>query len=147
MADADFDESLAVIQDSLKDPKQVPEPETSGSALFTFALARGVRDGLLDRAVYWPVVERGWKAIRSTVDKSGAVKYVQGPAGEPKAFDPTAHVAFGTGAVLMAGAEILRTVDAAANVDPAMLREEAERLVPTAPDLSAICKHPCGPKK
>jgi rhamnogalacturonyl hydrolase YesR len=131
---------------SLKDPGQVPSPETSGTALFTFALARGVRSGLLDHATYWPVVARGWSALRTAVDSAGAVQFVQGPAGEPKAFDSTAHVPYGTGAVLMAGAEIMRALNAAETVNPALLRQEAERLAATAPDLSAVCKHPCEPE-
>jgi unsaturated rhamnogalacturonyl hydrolase len=48
---------------SLQDPLQVPSGETSGSALFVFGLAWGVHHALLDRATYWPAVERGWRGL------------------------------------------------------------------------------------
>jgi len=37
--------------------------DTSGSAMFTYALARGVELGILDRAEYAPVVAAGYRAI------------------------------------------------------------------------------------
>jgi rhamnogalacturonyl hydrolase YesR len=37
--------------------------DTSGSAMFTYALARGIELGLLDRAAYTPVVDKGYKGI------------------------------------------------------------------------------------
>jgi rhamnogalacturonyl hydrolase YesR len=37
--------------------------DTSGSAMFTYTLARGIELGLLDHAAYAPVVEKGYKGI------------------------------------------------------------------------------------
>ena len=37
--------------------------DTSGSAMFTYAIARGIELGLLDRAAYAPVAEKGYKGI------------------------------------------------------------------------------------
>ena len=37
--------------------------DTSGSAMFTYALARGIELGLLDRTAYAPAVEKGYKGI------------------------------------------------------------------------------------
>src|SRR5262249_13630116 len=62
---------------SLKDPQQVPIGETSGSALFAFGLAWGVRHGLLEKTTYWPAVERAWSAILTRIDAGGAVTSVQ----------------------------------------------------------------------
>ena len=125
---------------SLKDPLHVPVGETSGSALFVFGMAWGVRQGLLDPATYWPAVERGWKAILTRIDPDGAVNFVQ-PFGEaPEPFDPTSRATYGTGAVLMAGSEILRALGATAQVEPAELLEQAEALVEEVPDLSSECE-------
>ncbi|HZS66906.1 MAG TPA: DUF2264 domain-containing protein [Burkholderiales bacterium] len=121
---------------SLKDPKQVPTTETSGSALFVLGLAWGVREGILDPAKYWRAVERGWRAVESKVTPDGAVTFVQPVAAAPEPFDPASRVAYGTGAVLMAGAEILRALEAAANPEPRKLVAAAGELVTSALDLS-----------
>src|SRR5262249_11720961 len=83
---------------SLKDPQHVPVGETSGSALFTFGLAWGVRQGLLDKATYWPAVERGWSAILTRINAAGAVTFVQPIGAEPETFEPDSRGAYGTGA-------------------------------------------------
>jgi unsaturated rhamnogalacturonyl hydrolase len=128
---------------SLKDRGHVPIPETSGSALFVLGLAWGVRNGVIDEATYWPAVERGWNAIVTNVDAAGAVRSVQPPAREPKPFSRDSHVAYGTGAVLMAGAEILRAIGADREVDSAALFRAANELAADASHLSASCEPPC----
>ncbi len=125
---------------SLKDPAHVPLGETSSSALFLAGMAWGVREGVLGAATHWPAVERGWNAILTRIDEHGAVSVVQ-PFGEaPVNFDPRSRETYGTGAVLMAGAEIARTLGAAAQAEPAALLERAERLVPKAPLLTDECE-------
>lgn len=44
---------------SLLDPASYPAPETSATGFFTYSLLWGVNRGLLDRAHYGPVAERG----------------------------------------------------------------------------------------
>ena len=125
---------------SLKDPAHVPVGETSGSALFVLGMARGVRNHWLDPYLYWPAVERGWRAILTRVDEDGAVNFVQ-PFGEaPEVFDPKSRETYGTGAVLMAGAEIARSLGAAPPVDPAVLLAQADALAPFAPNISNECE-------
>lgn len=51
---------------SLLSPSLYPTPETSSTALFTYAMAYGVRTGLLDRATYLPVVQRAWAGLSGT---------------------------------------------------------------------------------
>jgi hypothetical protein len=121
---------------SLKDPKHVPIGETSGTALFVLGLAWGVDNGVLDRAKYWPAVERGWNAVLTTISPDGAVGFVQPIGAQPETFDANSRAPYGSGAVLGAGSEILRALRAEANVEPAKLFAEAEALVGAAPDLS-----------
>lgn len=48
----------------------VPESylETSGTAIFTLCIARGIRKGWLDGKKYTPVVEKGWAGIETMID-------------------------------------------------------------------------------
>jgi rhamnogalacturonyl hydrolase YesR len=48
---------------SLVNPGLFPQPETSGTGLITYALAYGVRTGVLDAATYLPVIERAWHGL------------------------------------------------------------------------------------
>jgi unsaturated rhamnogalacturonyl hydrolase len=45
-------------------------PETSGSAMFTFAFATGVRNGWLDEATYGSATRRAWIAVSGYVDQN-----------------------------------------------------------------------------
>lgn len=48
---------------SLLDASLYPSPETSGTALITYALAYGIKTGLLDSATYLPVVSKAWHGL------------------------------------------------------------------------------------
>jgi unsaturated rhamnogalacturonyl hydrolase len=48
---------------SLLAPERYPIKETSGSGFYTYALAWGVNQGLLDRAQYEPAVRQAWAAL------------------------------------------------------------------------------------
>lgn len=52
--------------------KDSPE-EVSGTAIFTMAMARGVRLGWLDRKKFTPIVTQGWKAIATEIEDDGTV--------------------------------------------------------------------------
>ena len=47
--------------------------ETSGTAIFTMAIARGINNGWLDAKKYKPYVLNGWKAIDSVIDDDGTI--------------------------------------------------------------------------
>ncbi|HXF09664.1 MAG TPA: glycoside hydrolase family 88 protein [Desulfuromonadaceae bacterium] len=93
---------------SLLDPKSFPEQETSGTGFFTYALTWGVNQGLLDRAKFEPAVLKGWASLVSCVDPDGKLTHVQPIGADPKSFDVTTNLAYGTGAFLLAGSEIYR---------------------------------------
>lgn len=50
--------------------------ETSGSAMFTYALVTGVKKGWLNAEEYAPVARKAWMALVSYVDEKGAVSEV-----------------------------------------------------------------------
>ena len=93
---------------SLLDPEAYPQPETSGTGLFVYALAYGINAGYLDRDTYLPVVEKGWKALVSAVDTEGKLCWVQPVGSSPKKLEKKSNQIYGTGAFLCAAAEIFR---------------------------------------
>jgi unsaturated rhamnogalacturonyl hydrolase len=95
---------------SLLDPDSRPNPETSGTGFFTYALAWGVNQGLLDRATYEPAAKRGWAALVRAVQKDGMLGWVQQIGAEPGSAGADSTEVYGTGAFLLAGSEIIRLV-------------------------------------
>lgn len=47
--------------------------EVSGTAIFTLAMARGIRLGWLSKEKYYPVVQKAWDALRTRIDSDGTV--------------------------------------------------------------------------
>lgn len=108
-------EKIAAVQgadgywrSSLLDPGSRPNPETSGTAFFTYSLAWGINAGVLPRGTYEPHVRRGWAAIVNAVDAGGMLGWVQPIGAEPGATTADSTEIYGTGALLLAGSEILR---------------------------------------
>ncbi|MEI9865766.1 MAG: glycoside hydrolase family 88 protein [Limisphaerales bacterium] len=93
---------------SLLDPDSYPLKETSGSGFYTYALAWGVNQGLLDRAQFEPAVRKAWAALVSCVDADGKLTHVQPIGADPKKFAPESTEVYGVGAFLLAGSEIYR---------------------------------------
>jgi rhamnogalacturonyl hydrolase YesR len=96
---------------NLLDPATVSNPETSGTGLFCYALAWGINTGLLQRETYRPVVERAWAGLTASVHSNGKLGWVQPIGGkpEPATFEDTQ--AYGAGAFLLAGSEVLRMTE------------------------------------
>jgi rhamnogalacturonyl hydrolase YesR len=93
---------------SLLDPDSRPNPETSGTGFFTYALAWGVNQGLLDRATYEPAARKGWAALVRAVQKNGMLGWVQQIGAEPGSAGADSTEVYGTGAFLLAGSEMIR---------------------------------------
>jgi hypothetical protein len=108
-------EKLASIQgedglwrSGLLDPDDYVEPENSGSAFFTYALAWGVNQGILDRATYEPVVSKAWKGLLSHIHADGRLDCIQQTGAGPAHFRTSASYVYGVGAFLQAGREVNR---------------------------------------
>ncbi|MEY2465581.1 MAG: unsaturated rhamnogalacturonyl hydrolase [Verrucomicrobiota bacterium] len=93
---------------SLLAPDSYPLKETSGSGFYTYALAWGVNQGLLNRAKFEPAVRKAWAALVSCVDADGKLTHVQPIGADPKHFKEDATEVYGVGAFLLAGSEVYR---------------------------------------
>ena len=93
---------------SLLSPESFDHGEVSGSGFFTFALAWGINNGILNKASYTPVVLKAWKAILACQQENGKVGWVQNIGANPMPASANSWQNFGTGAFLMAGSEILK---------------------------------------
>jgi len=95
----------------LLDPGDYDQPEISGSAFFTYALAAGVNEGLLDKKVYKSVIQRAWAGMLHHVYADGRLGCIQQTGAEPAPFKASASYTYGVGAFLLAGSEILQMKD------------------------------------
>jgi unsaturated rhamnogalacturonyl hydrolase len=93
-------------------------PETSGTALFAYGLAWGIRNGVLDAATYGPVLVRAWNGlVQTALHTDGMLGWVQSTGAEPCDPADTTGLGFdvrpnfddyGVGCFLLAGSEIYR---------------------------------------
>jgi unsaturated rhamnogalacturonyl hydrolase len=90
----------------LLDPDSYPLPEISGSAFFTYAIAYGINEHILDQDKYLPVIERSWTGILSHIYADGRLGSIQPIDGQPGMFKPSASYVYGVGGFLLAGAEL-----------------------------------------
>ena len=88
-----------------------PTPETSGTSFFTFGLAWGVNNGLLDKDIYIPHIEKAWNSLTSHITKDGMLGYVQPIGAAPGNAWPDKTEVYGTGAFLAAGSEIYKMIE------------------------------------
>jgi rhamnogalacturonyl hydrolase YesR len=93
---------------SLLSPESFDHGEVSGSGFFTFALAWGINNGILNKASYTPVVLKAWETILACQQENGKVGWVQNIGANPMPASANSWQNFGTGAFLMAGSEILK---------------------------------------
>jgi len=65
---------------------------------------------VLPRATYEPHVRRGWEAMVKSVHADGMLGWVQRIGDEPGATTADTTEVYGTGALLLAGSEIVRMI-------------------------------------
>ena len=85
-----------------------PTPETSGSSFYTYGLAWGINNGILDEVTYAGGVKKGWNAMVSYVTKDGMLGYVQPIGAAPGNAWADKTEVYGTGAFLSAGSEVFK---------------------------------------
>lgn len=105
---------IASIQDresglwhsDLLDAADYPQPEISGSAFMTFAMAWGVNHGVLDRATYMPVIAKAWRGLVGQVYADGRLGNIQQTGDAPAHYLASSTYIYGVGAFLLAGAQV-----------------------------------------
>lgn len=105
---------VASIQDAksglwhsdLLDATDYPQPEDSGSAFMTFAIAWGVNHGVLDRATYMPVITRAWRGLVEQIYADGRLGNIQQTGNAPAHYLASSSYIYGVGAFLLAGAQV-----------------------------------------
>ncbi|GJM33977.1 MAG: glycosyl hydrolase family 88 [Saprospiraceae bacterium] len=100
---------------SLHDPTHFGGKETSGTAMFVYAMAWGINNGILKEKKYSPVLTKAWNAlIKDALHKNGFLGYVQSTGKEPKDGQPVTYRKvpdfedYGLGAFLLAGSEVYK---------------------------------------
>lgn len=94
---------------SLLDPEELPTGESSGTAFYTFALAWGINNGLID-AKYKPNVLKAWTALTNNINEQGRLGFVQQVASNPFPFYANQSQVYATGTYFLAGKEILKLI-------------------------------------
>jgi len=110
---------------SLLDPTHFEGKELTGTALFTYGIAWGVRQGFLDRNVFSPVAMKAWNAmVGDCLHDNGFLGYVQGTGKQPSDGQPVTYDKipdfedYGLGCFLLAGSEVYQLASPpAANMD------------------------------
>lgn len=93
---------------SLLDPDNYNIKETSGTGFYTYAILWGINNKLLDRKTYWPVVEKAWHAMLSSIHENGMLGYVQPIGASPDKVSYESTEIYGVGAFLLAGTELYK---------------------------------------
>jgi len=100
---------------SLHDPTNFGGKEVSGTALFTYGFAWGLRNNILDKKTYKPVIAKAWNAmVKEALHPDGKLGFVQGTGKEPKDGQPVSYdntpdfEDYGLGCFLLAGTEIYK---------------------------------------
>lgn len=103
---------------SLHDPDNYGGKETSGTAMFAYGLAWAINHNLMDKSICLPALSRAWNGIQNeAIFENGFIGYVQSTGKEPKAGQPVLKNKlpdfedYGLGAVLMAGAELIKLLN------------------------------------
>lgn len=103
---------------SLHDATNYGGVELSGTALFIYGMAWGVRHGYLSKKKFQPMIMRTWEAmVKTCLHENGFLGYVQGTGKEPKDSQPVTYTTepdfddFGLGCFLLCGTEIFKLLE------------------------------------
>jgi unsaturated rhamnogalacturonyl hydrolase len=94
---------------SLLDPEAYPGGESSGTGFYTYALAWGINNKILDRKKYLPVAEKAWTGLNTLVQPDGKVGWTQPIGADPRRnFSADSWEVYGAGAYLLAASEVIK---------------------------------------
>lgn len=94
---------------SLLDPDSYPGGEASGTGFYTYSLAWGINNKILNKKKYLPVVKKAWTGLNTLVHADGKVGWTQPIGADPrKNFTAESWEVYGAGAYLLAGSEVVK---------------------------------------
>ena len=93
---------------SLDDPALFTNPEMSGTAFFTFGLAWGLNNGILEGEPYESARDTGWGAMKAAVQEDGMVGWIQQIGKDPQLTVEDSSQLYGVGGFLLTAAEMVR---------------------------------------
>jgi unsaturated rhamnogalacturonyl hydrolase len=94
---------------SLLDPDSYPGGESSGTGFYTYAMAWGINNKILDRKKFLPVVKKAWTGLNTLVHDDGKVGWTQPIGADPRRnFNADSWEVYGAGAYLLAGSEVVK---------------------------------------
>ena len=99
---------------SLHSPVTYGGPEMTGTSLFLYGMAWGVRHGILKKKDYDAVMEKAWQAMRTCVHPDGFLGWNQGTGKDPSAGQPVTFTSvpdfedYGTGCFMLGAIEYYR---------------------------------------
>jgi len=104
---------------SLLDPGNFGGKEVTGTSLFVYGFASGIRQGLIPAKDFGPAIARAWNAMaKEAVHPDGFLGYVQGTGKQPSDSQPVTYdhkpdfEDFGIGCFLLAGSETWKLASA-----------------------------------
>jgi rhamnogalacturonyl hydrolase YesR len=96
---------------SIIDPEDFGNPETSATVLISFALAKGINLGLLDKEKYLPVVIKAYEGMCNiAINADGKLGWVQGVAGWPGPVKAEGSEDYAVGAFTLLSEELLKLI-------------------------------------
>ncbi len=111
---------------NLDDPDQCPNPETSGTAFFCYAVTWGINNGLLDAETFLPAVMRAWSGLVRHVHLGGKLGFVQPVGASPKPATPEMTHEYAMGLLLLAGEQMVKLVESDLFTDAIRQKYETE---------------------
>lgn len=100
---------------SLRDSANFGGKELTGTSLFVYGMAWGIRKGYLDKKVYLPVVLKAWNSlVKDCVHDNGMLGFVQSTGKQPSDGQPLSYDKipdfedYGLGCFLLAGSEVYK---------------------------------------
>ena len=106
---AGLQQSDGLWRSSLLDPASYPGGESSGTGFYTYAMAWGINNKILDKKKFLPIVKRAWTGLNTLVHEDGMVGWTQPIGADPRRnFNADSWEVYGAGAYLLAGSEVVK---------------------------------------